>query len=73
MSQSDILTLIDAEIALLQQARALLAGAGKRGLKLKSVPAAKPKRKRKKLSKEGRAHIVAAQKARWAKQKKAAK
>ena len=73
MSVNDILSLLDAEIAKLQQARALLAGAGKIKLELKSVPTAKPKRKKRKLSKEGRAHIVAAQKARWAATKEAAK
>ena len=73
MSVNNILTLIDAEIAQLQRARTLLAGAGKRGLKLKSsASAAQPKRKRK-LSSAGRARIAAAQKARWAATKKKAK
>ena len=76
---TDILALIDAEIASLQQARALIAGAAativKRGPgrppKGTIVPA-KPAKKRN-LSPEGRARIAAAVKARWAKQKKAAK
>ena len=75
MSANDILTLIDAEIARLQHARALIAGAVKRGPgrpKSTAAPVAKPKRKRK-MSPEGRARIVAAVKARWAAKKKAAK
>jgi len=79
MSANDLLTLIDAEIAKLQQARALIA----RNPKPLStaVPAwrrdlgvAKPKQlKRRKMSPEGRARIAAAQKARWAAKKKAEK
>ena len=76
MSATDILTLIDAEIAELQQARALIAGAAKRGPgrppKSVAVPKDKPKQKRK-MSPEGRARIAAAVKARWAKAKAAAK
>lgn len=73
----NILALIDAEIASLQQARASLTGtAVKRGPgrppKSASAPAAKPKKKRN-LSPEGRARIAAAVKARWAAKKKAAK
>jgi len=75
MSVNDILTFIDAEIATLQQARAVIAGAGKRGTgrpesAVVSV-VAKPKQKRK-MSPEGRARIVAAVKARWAAKRKAA-
>ena len=77
MSANDILTLIDAEIAHLQQARALIAEAGKRGPgrpKFAVVPVAVAKHKQKrKMSPEGRARIAAAQKARWATKKKAAK
>jgi hypothetical protein len=68
MSPNSILTLIDAEIARLQQARALIAGAVVRGPKLKSAlhaPIKIPKAKRV-MSPEGRARIAAAQKARWA-------
>jgi hypothetical protein len=72
MSPNDILTLIDAEIAQLQQARALLTGGVKKGPGRPKSAVAKPKRKRK-MSPEGRAHIVAAQKARWAAKRKAAK
>jgi len=72
---TDILALIDVEIAHLQSARALIAGASattaKRGpgRPPKSLTALKKKRN---LTPEGRARIAAAVKARWAKQKKAA-
>ena len=75
MSVNDILTLIDAEIVQLQQARVLIAGAGKRGPgrpKFAVVPVAQAKQKRK-MSPEGRARIVAAVKARWAANRKAGK
>lgn len=70
MGLSEILSQIDREIALLQQARALLAGSGATA---KSAPAAKsaPKKKRR-LSPEGRKRIAEAVKRRWAEQKKAA-
>jgi hypothetical protein len=64
----------DAEITQLQQARALIAGAVVREPKLKSAlqaPTRIPKAKRM-MSPEGRAHIEAAQKARWAAAKKKA-
>jgi hypothetical protein len=72
MEMKQILTELDAEIARLQQAKALLAGETvKRGPgRPKAAPAPTKKRK---MSPEGRARIVAAVKARWAKQKKAAK
>ena len=77
---TDILAAIDAEIAALQQARAFIVGAGatstaKRGPGRPpkgSTAAPKPVKKRN-LTPEGRARIAAAVKARWAKQKKAAK
>ena len=77
MDTSAILSMIDAEIAQLVQVRALLTEAGtgtKRGRgrpkgATDAVSAAKP-RKRRRLSAEARAKIAAAQKARWAKQKK---
>jgi len=77
MSVNDIRTLIDAEIVQLQQARVLIAGAGKRWPrrpKSADVPVAvaKPKQKRK-MTPEGRARIVAAVKARWAANRKAGK
>jgi hypothetical protein len=60
---------IDAEIDRLQKAKALLTGQTaplKRGRK----PATKPGSGRRTMSPEGRARIVAAQKARWAQAKK---
>lgn len=80
----DILSAIDSEIARLQQVRALLANAGdgtvaavtRRGRKPGKAPAKAPTKaakKKRNLSPEGRARIAAAVKARWAKQKKAAK
>jgi len=68
---SEILSQIDREIALLQQARALLAGSGTSSKK--AAPAAKsaPKKKRR-LTPEGRKRIAEAVKRRWAEQKKAA-
>jgi hypothetical protein len=70
MTTIEILAAIDAEITVLQQARAILAGVapvkGTHG-------AAKVPRKRHKMSAEARAKIAAAQKKRWAAQKKAQK
>ena len=62
---------LDAEIARLEEARRLLAGiftGSKRGRGGMSGGG-----KRRKISTEGRARIAAAQKARWAKAKKAGK
>ena len=76
MSTTEIIDLIDAEIASLKAARALIASAPatdkrKSGRpKATAVPVAKPKSKRK-MSPEGRARLVAAVKARWAREKKA--
>lgn len=66
MNVSHILSEIDSEISRLQQVRALLARDGFSG-----AIANRPRKRR--LSSEARARIAAAQKARWAKQKKAAK
>jgi hypothetical protein len=71
----DIVALIDAEIASLQQVRTLITGTlarRKPGRPPKSAAAAKPKQKHK-LSPEGRARIVEAVRRRWAAQKKSAK
>ena len=54
---------IDAEIARLEKARALLTG------HTAPLKGHKPSRKRKPMSAEGRARSVAAQKKRWAKKK----
>ena len=67
MDTTELLSSIDAEITRLQEARALLAGRDghvRRG--------GKPGKKRT-LSAEARARIAAAQRKRWAAQKKAAK
>jgi hypothetical protein len=75
MSTIDIIALIDAEITSLRAARALIAETGKRKPgrpKATAAPIAQPKQRRK-MSPEGRARLVAAVKARWAAQKKAAK
>lgn len=82
MGVSDILAAIDQEIAQLQQARALLSGGAAPAAKRKvgrprkitavAVPAAKPARKKRKLSPEGRKRIAEAVKKRWAAQKAAA-
>jgi topoisomerase IA-like protein len=62
-----MLSSVDSEISRLQQARALLAGQDRH-----VRPGRKPGKKHT-MSAEGRARIVAALKARWAKQKKAVK
>lgn len=68
MSLIELLHSINSEIAILKQARALLAGSGSTG----SRRAAQPKKKKKRhMSAEGRARIAAAQRKRWAKQKRA--
>ena len=76
MSLESILAEIDSEIARLEQAKGLLTGIStKRGPgRPRSVmtEAAPKKRKRSRMSAEGRAKIAAAQKARWAKARKAA-
>jgi hypothetical protein len=67
---TEILSQIDREIALLQQARALLAGSAAQAKKT-AVSAAKPAKKKRRLSPEGRRRIAEAVKRRWAEQKKA--
>jgi hypothetical protein len=67
---TEILSLIDAEIAKLEQARALIVGAPAK--KKPGRPVGKEK-KRRNLSPEGRARIAAAVKARWAAHRKVAK
>jgi hypothetical protein len=65
MEATEIIQTIDAEIARLEQARAVLNGhtaPAKRG-RPKATAMAKPPRR--KISPEGRARIAAAQKARW--------
>jgi hypothetical protein len=74
MDTTEIIQTIDAEIAHLEKAKALLDGhttSPKRGRPVSSKPvAAHAPVKRRKISAEGRARIAAAQKARWAKAKR---
>jgi hypothetical protein len=72
MSLYNILSTIDADIARLQQARALITsdGSGARGKKPATIHPGKAKRT---ISAAGRKRIAEAQRKRWAAQKKAAK
>jgi len=82
MALTDILSTIDAEIATLKQARALLAAGsavtvakrkpGRPAKVAPGTPIASPQKKKRVLSPEGRARIAAAAKKRWAAKKKAA-
>ena len=83
MALSEVLSTIDNEIAILQQARALLSGGttaivrrspGRpRKTAVVAAPVAtKPAKKKRKLTPEGRKRIAEAVKKRWAAQKKAA-
>ena len=67
MNVKDILIELDAEIVRLQQARRLLTG-GKGELARSAKKSA-----RRRMSRQGRANIIAAQKKRWAKAKKSTK
>jgi hypothetical protein len=72
---TEILAAIDAEIARLQQARNALAGlsgAKRRGRPSASAPPNQTNTKKRTLSAEAREKIAAAQRKRWAKQKKSA-
>ncbi len=78
MTTEEILQHIDEEISRLTEARNLIAGTAatkvSRGPRKGAVAVAKPKaaaRARRVISPEGRARIAAAQKLRWAKQKRA--
>jgi hypothetical protein len=73
MTIANLLPLIDAEIATLKQARALLSTADAPAKRKPGRPAKPIQKMKRKLTPEGRARIAAAVKARWAKQKKAAK
>jgi len=78
-----ILLEIDAQIALLRQAKALLSSAGTTAIKRKPgrpsktaaivVPVVQKEKKRKKMSAEGRERVRQAQIKRWAAVKQAAK
>ena len=74
MSVKQIIAELDVEIARLEQARNILSGATvKRGPGRPKLNPGTGIEKKRKMSAEGRARIVAAVKARWAKAKKAAK
>lgn len=70
MNIDHLLSSIDAEIARLQQARALLVGTstGTRGKRITTTATKKPGRRRT-ISAEGRKRIAEAQRKRWAAQK----
>ncbi len=68
----NILSEIDAEIALLRQARSLLVSSDTAGIPSKAK-VGRPKKKKRNLTPEGRARIAEAVRRRWAKQKKTAK
>ncbi len=70
MNVNELAAEVDSEIAVLRQARSLLAGnsAGWGGRRLSTKP-----RKKRVMSAEARERIAAAQRNRWATQKKAAK
>jgi hypothetical protein len=79
MDTTEIIAQIDSEIARLEQVKSILSGttattntSAKRGPKPKSAPTPITAKKRF-LSPEARGRIAAAQKARWAKVRKAAK
>jgi hypothetical protein len=71
MNTSELLSAIDSEIATLQQVRDILSGQD--GHRIKPGPKPGKKAAKRTMSAEGRARIAAAQKARWTKQKLAAK
>jgi hypothetical protein len=79
MNRNEIVAQIDAEIARLQKVQSILSGTnittsktktGPTKVKVLTTPTAVKKRT---MSPEGRLRIAAAQKARWAKSRKAAK
>lgn len=71
MDSDQIIAEMDSEIARLTQASNLLAGRDSRSYNT-VIPINKPRKKRR-LSADARARIAAAQRKRWAAQKKAAK
>ena len=76
MHTTEILIAIDEEILKLQQARELLTGnaeVGKRAGRLPGAITSGAKSTRRTMSEEGRARIAAAQRKRWAAQKKASR
>ena len=80
MQTNEILIAIDKEIAMLRQARELLAAEGEIGKRRGRSPGSRKgiatvgaKSSRRTMSEEGRARIAAGQKRRWAAQKKGIK
>jgi len=83
MALKDIVSLIDAEVAALKEARALLAAgsavtvaprkAGRPAKATPDSPKVSTRKKKRNLTPEGRARIAEAVKKRWAAQKKSAK
>ena len=78
MDTNEIIAQLDTEIARLQEVKSILSGTtttkAKRGRpNMASVPVIAPVAAKRILSPEARARIAAAQKARWAKVKKAKK
>ena len=69
MSGNEVLASIDAEIAALQQARALLIGSDTAAVK-KKTSSKKPLKKKRTLSPDARARIAEGQRKRWAAEKK---
>lgn len=72
MSHERILSVIDEEISKLQQVKRLLQSAGGSGVVSSLAGRGSRTRKKRVLSSEARQRIAAAQKRRWAKQKKEA-
>lgn len=73
MQIEQIVAEIDDEISRLRRAKALLGG-NRRGIAGRSTTSSNGgTRRKRRMSAEGRARIAAAQKARWAKQKREAK
>lgn len=68
MNVNDLLSSLDTEIAILRQVRALLAGTSSAAPRI-----GRPAKKRRTMSAEARERIAAAQRKRWAKQKRAGK
>ncbi len=77
MNTDEILSQIETEIARLQEVKSLLSGTtttkAKRGPKKVQVAPTPIRAKKRTISAEGRLRIAAAQKARWAKAKRAKK
>lgn len=71
MSREELIAAVDEEISRLEKVRSLLQSTG--GTRITTTSFGNRPRKKRVLSAEARARIAAAQKRRWAKQKRAAK